>query len=273
MNHEARLLARLIFILVLPGCLAPGSTPDGAAGAADDAPTNPSALGANQTGESETGSANGSAVLQDFGVVGNQTVTRSENLTYSVATRGPVTVTLRFNGSLLDSRVVDGSHGWNLTLPFGRRNLSVSFEAPGLFQHHNLTLTRLGLTRLRIDYGPYHPSYPGAPWKEQHEIWIDIDDRPSAAQYAAVNAKHKDAFVAHDQLVLYEGLTGKKVEYRWYPSFQQFAVDRIDGAGNPVSSSAPPWWCYKLNGRFADGISIQVVRPGDLVEWNLGTCT
>lgn len=270
MNRTLPRLSTLAIVLLAAGCLgSPAPTED-----AQAAPSAPALPNANpEAPDASNASTHSSDRIEAFGIVGNETTTRSEALTYFVTTRGPVTVTLRFNGTLLDSRIVEGRSEWNLTLPYGRRDLNVSFQATGLTQHHNVSLVRLGSTLLRLDYGSYHPSYPGTPRKEQLEIWIDVDDRPSAPLYAAVKAQHKDAFVAHDQLVLFEALAKKKVEYRWNPSFQQFSVDRIDGAGNPVTASAPPWWCYKVNGKSADGITIQVVRPGDVVDWNLGTCT
>ena len=43
--------------------------------------------------------------------------------------------------------------------------------------------------------------------------------------------------------------------------------------GQPLTSSAPPYWCYKLNGATADlGISLQTMAPGDVVTWEYAGC-
>jgi hypothetical protein len=192
---------------------------------------------------------------------------------YTVNTTAPVTVTLRLNGTVVTSELVEASRTWMVPLPYGRTPLTASFVAAGLDRSESYEVVRLGLTKLTIDYGVFHPASQGSQKTDKYDVWIDVDARPSEALYAQQKAKHLDAFTAHDQLVLFEALTGKKVTYSWNANFQQFGVDKIDGAGNAVSASAPPWWCYTVNAKSANGISIQTLVPGDSVVWRLGTCS
>ncbi|HLE48261.1 MAG TPA: hypothetical protein VI818_08190 [Candidatus Thermoplasmatota archaeon] len=199
--------------------------------------------------------------------------TTETSAAYFVSSTGPVAVTLRLNGTVTATETVSGNKSWTLPLEFGSQDLNVTVAGAGLQRHDNLTLVRLALTKIIVDYGSYHPSSPGTPKADARDLWVNVDERPSAPQYAAQGAQPLDAFTAHDQLVIFEKVTGKKVEVAWSASLRQFSVSRIDGAGNPVHSSAPPWWCYKVNDKAADGMSIQPVRPGDTVKWNLGTCS
>jgi hypothetical protein len=249
----------IVAMILMAGCLAPTETdvpsPDGLA---------PS-LGANDTAPEP-------AQLLQAGFVENAT-TKGSSVNYTVSTKGSVTVQLLLNGTVFATEAVDGTRSWSIPLPYGRTPFAASFAGEGLDEARTADLVRLGLTKLRIDYGVYHPSSQGMSLVKDYELWIDVADRPSAPMYAKQNAKPMDAFTAHDQLTLFEKTTGKTVEYAWSASFKQFSVNKIDGAGNPLSSSAPPYWCYTVNAKAADGISIQRVSPGDAVVWRLGTCT
>lgn len=222
-----------------------------------------------------TGDGNGSAANPPVVTAGltGENPTRNETLRFEIETTGPVVATLRLNGTEVFAGEVSDRGAWDLPLPYGRTPFEYAITGPGVSLGETLELVRLGGTVLRIDYGVFHPGSQGAPRTESHEIWIDVDARPSEAQYVANGTTHIDGFTAHDQLVVFENLTGKKVEYEYFASFQGFAVNRIDGAGSPITSDTPPWWCYDVNGASADGISIQRIEPGDEVDWNLGGCT
>lgn len=203
-----------------------------------------------------------------MGVVGSP-ITQNDSVAYRVDTAAQVAVTLRLDGAVHASETVSGNKTWTLPLTHGRTSLNVSVEAPGLRRTENVTLVRLGPTSLRIDYCYYHPSSPTARKAHDYAIWIDVDSRPSEPLYAAAGAKHVDSFTAHDQLYLFEQLTKIPVEVQYFASLQGFAVNKIDGVGNPVSASAPPYWLYTVNGNDGTGMSLQVVKPGDRVVWSL----
>jgi len=203
-----------------------------------------------------------------MGLDGSAT-TLNETVVYRVNASMPVAVTLRLNGSVFASETVSGEKTWVVPLDHGQTALNVSVEAAQVRRSENLTLVRLGATTLRIDYCYYHPSSPTARKAHDYTIWIDVDSRPSEPLYRSANATHIDEFTAHDQLYLFEQLTKIPVEVQYFPSFQGFAVNKIDGVGNPVTSSAPPYWLYKVNGSDATGMSLQVIEPADRVVWAL----
>ena len=249
----------LVALLLFAGCVQPAET---------SAPTADAALGA----EGEPAAPNVTAPNVVGALLGNST-TRDAAVDYTVETDGPVTVTLRLNGTVFLEETIEAARTWTIPLAYGRTPFEAHFLAPGLDHAQALTLTRLGATRITIDFGVFHPNSQGQPSSIVHDLWIDVSDRPSAPMYAKQSTKNLDAFTAHDQLMVFEETTGKKVEYGWNANFKQFGVDKIDGAGNSVSASAPPWWCYSVNGKSADGISIQRIVPGDAVVWRLGTCS
>ncbi len=95
----------------------------------------------------------------------------------------------------------------------------------------------------------------------------------SAPAYAEQGAQHPGFPIIHDLMAAWETATGNTVEYAWSDSFGAYSVNRINGAGNPVTASLPPWWCYKVNGERVElGISLQPIAPGDVVSWDLGAC-
>jgi hypothetical protein len=210
------------------------------------------------------------APVVETGLVGPNE-TRNESVVWTLDTTGPVTVTLRLNGTELFREEVPASRTWDVPLSYGRSTLEAEVAAPGVHVVESYNVTRLGLTKLRVDYGRYHPQSVGTAKADVFDVWIDVDSRPSNADYEKAGIKHVDTFNAHDQLVLFEALAKKDVEFAYSASFQGFTVSRIDAAGNPVSSSAPPWWGYTVNAKSANGISIQPVRPGDAVVWTLGS--
>lgn len=200
--------------------------------------------------------------------------TKAESLTLFVNTTGPISATILVNGTETFRGPVDADRTWNIPLVFGVNAIDVTAVAPSVSLTESIHVVRLGATTLRMNYGVWHPSYQGSQHVEDYEIWIDLSSRPSAGQYEKAGGTHVDFFTAHDQLFVFETITGKHVEYSYSASFQGFSVSRIDGAGSPVSASSPPWWCYTVNGDSnTNGISIQPIVPGDAVVWTLGSCT
>lgn len=212
-------------------------------------------------------------VVPDVTVELDSTVTRKDAATLFVNTTAPLDIVVRHNGNETVREAASPSTKRALPLSFGLNTFDVALAAPGFSDAKTFTVVRLAMTTLEVDFGVFHPGSQGAPRAETFEVWIDVDSRPSAPAYAAQNLEHFDAFTAHDQLVVFEQTTGRKVDFEFFPSFQGYGVSRIDGAGSPVSSDAPPWWCYEVNGGSADGISIQPVLPGDVISWALGSCT
>jgi hypothetical protein len=103
-------------------------------------------------------------------------------------------------------------------------------------------------------------------------VWYDPDELASAPLYNGSAATHPPTANVHDLMVTWERQTGKVIEYSAPASFG-FGVDKVDGVGQPLSSSAPPYWCYTLNGESAElGISAQELMPGDVVTWEYGGC-
>jgi hypothetical protein len=247
--------------LLVAGCVRPPST--------SDTPNEPTPT------PTTSGTLNGSAppqapsVTVEFGA----SPTTSDSIPLFVNTSAPVLIVVEESGNETLRATVDASEVRSAPLTFGHNDFVVTVSAPGFQQRITKTIVRLASTRLDIDYGVFHPAAHGMPRSEGFDLWIDVDARPSAPAYAAQGIANMDGFSAHDQLVVFEQLTGKKVVVEYFPSFQGFGVNKIDGAGSPVSSDAPPWWCYTVNGESADGISIQPVAPGDVVAWTLGSCT
>lgn len=104
-------------------------------------------------------------------------------------------------------------------------------------------------------------------------VWYDPDEQASTPLYTAVGASHAEGATVHDLMVTWERQSGKAIDYTDAMSFESFGVEGIDGVGQPLTSDAPPWWCYKLNGQTSDfGISLQAIAPGDVVTWEFAGC-
>jgi hypothetical protein len=249
----------LILVTVAAGCAGPSIT-----GQDPEPPSDPTAQPGNQT--------DAPGVPQvEFTLLGEAT-TQAETVVYRVTTDRPLPVTLVFNGTVLDSLVVAGTHEWTLQLPYGRRALNVTVEADGFTATDGRSLVRLAPTALTIDYCTFHPDHAGQRTVNEYEYWIDVDSRPSTPLYDEVGAEHADAFTAHDQLYVFEQETSTPVDVEYSESLSGFFVEYIDGAGNPASSDAPPYWLYEVNGESASmGMSLQALRPGDAVRWILST--
>lgn len=208
-------------------------------------------------------------LVLDYGLVGGNVTTANESIYYVNASL-PVTASLVLDGIEFSPATFQGNHTWSLPLDYGQ----ASFEATITTSEGTATdarmLVRLAATTFIVDYCHYHPDKPAGK-RDNVTVWIDIDARPSLAFY--VDRPRPDTFTAHDQLETWRNDTGIAVEYSYFDDFG-YAVDSIDGVGNSVSSSAPPYWLYRVNGEDAqEGISTQPVVPGDVVEWrasNLG---
>jgi hypothetical protein len=105
-----------------------------------------------------------------------------------------------------------------------------------------------------------------------HKVLFDPARLSSAPMYEGTDTERATTYTVHDLMVDWTAQTGIPVEYS-DPGAFGFGVNAIDGVGQPLSSSLPPYWCYTLNGDTADlGISLQTVAPGDVVEWEYSTC-
>ncbi len=160
---------------------------------------------------------------------------------------------------------------WNVEVPLkriGQSQVLVSpADAAGSAQV-SVTAVRLGTYTFEVLYG----GYPGQA-DSTDAVLMDPDAFLSAPAYAEQGAQHPGFPIIHDLMAAWETATGNTVEYAWSDSFGAYSVNRINGAGNPVTASLPPWWCYKVNGERVElGISLQPIAPGDVVSWDLGAC-
>jgi hypothetical protein len=104
------------------------------------------------------------------------------------------------------------------------------------------------------------------------EVWYDPSHLASAAMYEGSDVERATTYTVHDLMVDWTAQTGTVVEYGGPGAFG-FSVESIDGIGQPLDSSLPPYWCYTVNGESASlGISLQTVAPGDVVTWEYSTC-
>lgn len=209
--------------------------------------------------------------IVDHDLVGDN-ITRNALTEYRVDTSGPVTVTLRTDGNVTWSGLVDGARAWTIPLDHGRTVLNVTIEASGFQAYDENLLVRLASARLTVDYCHFHPSSPSERKVDEYEYWVDLDATPASPLYDEVNATRPERFTAHDQLFLMETLDGVPVDEQYSATFSGFFVEYIDGAGNPASSDAPPYWLFEVNGEPADlGMSLIELAPDDHVRWILST--
>lgn len=158
---------------------------------------------------------------------------------------------------------------WSLegALPYGQGTLRLRMDdGNGTWELHE-DVVRLAHATLQVRYG-------GQPGHEdtEHEVWLDVDAHDSAPMYAEEGDEHPGHANVHDLMVRWEQDGHGEVEYSHSGDFG-FGVSRIDGAGSPLGSSAPPWWCFKVDGEHPEtGISQQPFVPGSTVTWTLGTC-
>lgn len=159
---------------------------------------------------------------------------------------------------------------WSLQVPLapGRTNLTVTADTGRATAQATVQAVRLVAATFEARFTAAFP--PHAPI--QDEVWYDPDGRASAPLYADVDAEHPPYANVHDLMVTWTQQSGKAIEYDYFDGLG-FSPSRIDGVGQPLTSSAPPYWCYQVNGETVDfGITLQPVQEGDVVTWEYGAC-
>lgn len=182
---------------------------------------------------------------------------------------GSMNLRLVSNGTVVfQGSITDANRTWNLTLDPGRTAIRLEvISRDGAV--HWLNATRLMRTRLEIDYCHFHPSTPDRK-VERYEVWIDLQARPSGPEYRTVAASRPDRFNAHDQLRQWSNESRVPIVVSYSASLEGFSLDKVDGVGNPVSASAPPYWLLYRNGENADvGMTLMPVKPNDEIAWRL----
>lgn len=159
---------------------------------------------------------------------------------------------------------------WELVsqpLPFGHTPAKVRIE-------DGVHSVAVDVTFVRLASATFEALYTAYPMHEDTTdlVWYDPGLFSSAPMYAGKGTPRADTFSVHDFMVAWTTATGREIEYSYSESFG-FGVNKIDGVGQPLDSSAPPYWCYKLNGESAGlGISLQPLAPGDVVTWEYAGC-
>lgn len=204
-----------------------------------------------------------------FGFVG-ESQTREPWIVVFANVTGTVNLRVLLNGTLwFQGTVRDAEQELNLSLSPGRTPVFFEAASSSARRSETLVATRLGLTRLEVDYCHFHPSTPNRK-ADRYEVWIDVDARPSLGEYSMASVKHPDRFTAHDQIRQWANETRIPVATSFHASQGGFAVDRIDGVGNPATSAAPPYWLLSKNGEdVGTGMTALAVRPGDSLRWRL----
>jgi hypothetical protein len=156
---------------------------------------------------------------------------------------------------------------WSLTSPslaHGRTPATVRAEDGVHSVAVDVVFVRLAPVTIEVLYTiPSHPS-------STHTIWMDVDAFASAPQYEGKARPHPGFANVHDAMATWTIQTGTPVDYSYHVNFD-FGVVKIDGVGQPLDASAPPYWGYKVNGQTASlGITLQPVAPGDIVTWEFG---
>ena len=156
----------------------------------------------------------------------------------------------------------------HVNLEYGRTPLLVIAD-------DGMATTQVEVVAVRLAAATFEAEFTAAvpPHAAIREIvWYDPDELASASLYNGTPATHPPTANVHDLMVAWERQAGKTIDYSEPASFG-FGVDKIDGVGQPLSASAPPYWCYTLNGQTAElGISAQELAPGDIVKWEYGGC-
>ncbi|HJQ93689.1 MAG TPA: DUF4430 domain-containing protein [Candidatus Thermoplasmatota archaeon] len=132
----------------------------------------------------------------------------------------------------------------------------------------------VNVTFVRLASATFEALYTAYPVHDDTSdlIWYDPGTLASLPLYDGKGAARAATYSVHDFMVAWSTATGREVEYSYSESFG-FGVSKIDGVGQPLDSSAPPYWCYKVNGESADlGISLQPMAPGDVVTWEYAGC-
>jgi hypothetical protein len=172
---------------------------------------------------------------------------------------------------------IDGGPGtdveagrWTLVsqpLDFGRTPAVVRVEDGVHSVTADVVLVRLAPMTVQVTYTMAVPAHPPS----EHTLWMDLDAFSSAPLYEGKARPHPGFANVHDAMATWSAQTGTPVEYSYHESFD-FGVNKIDGVGQPLDASAPPYWGYEVNGETADlGITLQPLAPGDVVSWEYAT--
>lgn len=187
----------------------------------------------------------------------------------SVTLRGEVTrdatVSVRNGPS-----VAAAKGAWTLDVPlpgFGATRVLLVADDGAATQSLELSLVRLASATFEAVYTAY-PAHEDT----SDLVWYDPSVHASLPMYDGKGTARTDQFSVHDLMAAWTAQTGRPVEYGYSEAFG-FSVSKIDGVGQPVDASLPPYWCYQVNGESADfGISLMTVAPGDVVTWEYGAC-
>jgi hypothetical protein len=130
------------------------------------------------------------------------------------------------------------------------------------------------VTFIRLASGTFEALYTAYPLHDyiRDVVWYGPGILASLPQYEGKATARATTYSVHDFMAAWTTATAREIEYTYSESFG-FGVSKVDGVGQPISSSAPPYWCYKVNGQSADlGISLQPMQPGDVITWEYGGC-
>ncbi|MHB1261736.1 MAG: DUF4430 domain-containing protein [Thermoplasmatota archaeon] len=240
----------LVLALVLAGC------------AASPGPSTPSAS------ESATVSSSSSPVLDPapIGVtVDPPAPTQGETATVTGSVNKEATISLDGGPS------IDVQAGrWSLE----SQALAYGTTATKLRVEDGVHSVVTNVTFVRLASGTFEAKYTAYPVHDDtsHVVWYDPSVLASLPQYEGRATPRAATFSVHDFMAAWTAQTSREIEYSYNEAFG-FGVDKIDGVGQPLDSSAPPYWCYKLDGSSPDlGISLQPMEPGQVVTWEYAGC-
>lgn len=256
------LLAIAPFLLVLlSGCLSEESPP-----------TNPPADDAAADALANATTTRGSLPLLLTVDAPQATQNESVTLTGTVDQPARLLVTSAGDGVATELAGLDvlQAGAWTLAVPVagGRTNLTVTAEAGVGTAQATVLAVRLLSATLEVLYTSAVPPHPDV----ADLVWYDPDGYASAPSYEGTTMAHPPHANVHDLMVSWSIATGKDIVYSYFDGLG-FSPDKIDGVGQPLTSAAPPYWCYEVNGQTADfGISLQELNEGDVVTWEYGAC-
>ena len=168
--------------------------------------------------------------------------------------------------SVTGAAPVDAEAGpWMVHVPleYGHSNLTVIADDGEATSTQQVVAIRLAQATMEVVYTAAVPPHAAT----THTVWYDPGAFASAALYEEAGAEHPPIANVHDVMVTWTQQTGIAVEYGGPGSFG-FGVDKIDGVGQPLTASAPPYWGYEVNGETAPlGITSMEVHPGDVIRW------
>ena len=173
--------------------------------------------------------------------------------------------------SVTGAKPIDAKAGtWMVDVPleFGEADLTVTADDGTATSQVQVVAVRLASATFEAKFTAAVPPHAAV----SDLVWYDPDELASAAAYEGKTVQHGPAANVHDLMVTWERQSGKTIQYSYFDGLG-FSPNKIDGVGQPLTSSAPPYWCYKLNGASSDlGISAQTLAPGDVVTWEYAGC-